>query len=122
MRTVPGSSESRARRNSALASAPSPIADFLANDHVVEVMGNADDAMLVGPLGEGRGRGCIATTERNERIWNPMTRIPSPRNYELSFDADAAKSHALGVRSRRWRPATFMSETTRRAVTPSLGC
>jgi hypothetical protein len=53
MQTVSGSSESQARRNSALASALFPIADFLADNRVVEVMANADGAVWVDRLGEG---------------------------------------------------------------------
>jgi len=53
MQTVSGSSESQARRNSALASALLPIADFLADSRVVEVMANADGAVWVDRLGEG---------------------------------------------------------------------
>jgi type IV secretion system protein TrbB len=53
MQTVSGSSESQARRNSALASALLPIADFLADDRVVEVMANADGVVWVDRLGEG---------------------------------------------------------------------
>jgi type IV secretion system protein VirB11 len=48
-----GSSESHARRASALESALGPLLPFLSDDHVVEVMGNADGAVWIDRLGEG---------------------------------------------------------------------
>jgi type IV secretion system protein VirB11 len=46
-------SESQARRSSALESALGPIADFLADERVVEVMLNADGAVWIERHGEG---------------------------------------------------------------------
>jgi type IV secretion system protein VirB11 len=56
MQTISPTSESQARRSSALASALSPIAEFLADDRVVEVMANADGVVWVDRLGEGLRR------------------------------------------------------------------
>jgi Flp pilus assembly CpaF family ATPase len=53
MQTAVPTSESQARRTNGLASALSPIAKFLADHRVVEVRGNADDAVWVDRLCEG---------------------------------------------------------------------
>jgi hypothetical protein len=53
MHSVSGSSETQARRNRALASALSLIADFLADHRVFVVMATADGAGWVGRLSEG---------------------------------------------------------------------
>jgi P-type conjugative transfer ATPase TrbB len=57
--------ESQARRSSALSSALDPIADFLADDRVVEVMGNADGCVWVDRLGEGLSRTDVRLVARD---------------------------------------------------------
>jgi Flp pilus assembly CpaF family ATPase len=52
-------SESQARRSSALESALGPIADFLADERVVEVMLNADGAVWIERHGEGMLRTAV---------------------------------------------------------------
>jgi P-type conjugative transfer ATPase TrbB len=66
----PKSSESQARRSSALESALGPIADFLADERVVEVMLNADGAVWIERHGEGLLRTAVrmAATESDRML------------------------------------------------------